>query len=92
MGLGATVHGAGGSDSRGGRRVLIRRATRRITCTALVGAGGYQPGGLAGARDRFGFALTGVNRPEAGVKVVPKCGSVDRFFAWLHVDRRHAKA
>lgn len=87
----AAVHGAGVSDSRGVRLVLIRLAALLITFKAIFVDGGYKQGCLDWARDMFGFILTVVKRTDAGFKVLPKRWIVERFFAWLNFDRLHAK-
>ncbi len=87
----AAVHGAGVSDSRGVRLVLIRLAALLIPFKAIVVDGGYKQGCLDWARGMFGFVLTVVKRTEAGFKVLPKRWIVERFFAWLSCARRHAK-
>lgn len=87
----AAVHGAGVSDSRGVRLVLIRLAALLITFKVIFVDGGYQQGCLDWARDMFGFILTGVKRTDAGFKGLPKRWIVERFFAWLNFDRLHAK-
>lgn len=92
--LAVVVHGADCQDQDGARRVLTQLGERFRRIKVVFGDAAYGRSGLpAWTAATFGWMLQTVLRPVgvSGFVVLPKRWIVERTFAWLTRQRRHAR-
>ena len=91
--LAVVVHSAALQDRDGAKLVLDKVGPRFARLRLLWADGGYAGTLVAWARERWGWLLAIVKRPDGarGLAVLPRRWVVERTFAWLDRYRRLSK-